>query len=332
MIPAANASGNPLQPLTGEARCVPSAADPTHREEVPMHPTALKSLLSLALATPLLAVAQTPATLDKVKASGEITLAYRESSIPFSYLDDKAQPVGFGFEICQKIVDDVKKATGRADLKVNLQAVTSANRIPLLQNGTIDIECGSTTNNSERGKQVQFATNYFYTGTRFLVKTGTQVKSIDDLKGKTVVSTTGTTNYKILRGLNEEKKLGIDLLAAKDHAESALMVESGRAVAFGMDDILLYGLRASAQNPAALAVVGEPIQVEPYAIMLRRDDPAFKKLVDGTLANLMKSGEFTKLYTKWFQSPIPPKGINLNAPMSQELIDNMKALSDKPAT
>ncbi|HZT55101.1 MAG TPA: amino acid ABC transporter substrate-binding protein, partial [Burkholderiaceae bacterium] len=271
-------------------------------------------------------------TLDKVKASGTITLAYRESSIPFSYLDDKGQPVGFGHEICLKIVDEVKKATGRPDLKVALQSVTSANRIPLLQNGTIDIECGSTTNNSERGKQVQFATNYFYTGTRFLVKTGTQVKSIDDLKGKTIVSTSGTTNYKILRNLNEEKKLGIDLLAAKDHAESALMVESGRALAFGMDDILLYGLRASSQNPAGLAVVGEPIQVEPYAIMLRLDDPAFKKLVDATLAGLMKSGEFTKLYTKWFMSPIPPKGINLNAPMSKELVDNMKALSDKPAT
>jgi len=297
-----------------------------------MRSNTLKILSLLALLAPGLALAQATSTLDKVKAAGAITLAYRESSIPFSYLDDKAQPVGFAHEICLKIVDDVKKAVGKPDLKVNLQSVTSANRIPLLQNGTIDIECGSTTNNSERGKQVQFATNYFYTGTRFLVKTGTQVKTIDDLKGKTVVSTSGTTNYKILRNLNEEKKLGIDLLAAKDHAESALMVESGRAVAFGMDDILLYGLRASAQNPASLSVVGEPIQVEPYAIMIRLNDPAFKKLVDDTLAGLMKSGEFTKLYTKWFQSPIPPKGINLNAPMSQELIDNMKALSDKPAT
>jgi glutamate/aspartate transport system substrate-binding protein len=297
-----------------------------------MRPNALKTLPILALAAPLLAFAQAGGTLDKVKSSGQITLAYRESSIPFSYLDDKAQPVGFAHEICLRIVDDVKKATGRADLKVNLQSVTSANRIPLLQNGTIDIECGSTTNNCERGKQVQFATNYFYTGTRFLVKTGVQVKGIEDLKGKTVVSTTGTTNYKILRNLNEEKKLGMDLLAAKDHAESALMVESGRAVAFGMDDILLYGLRASSQNPASLSVVGDPIQVEPYAIMVRLDDPAFKKLVDGTLANLMTSGEFTKLYTKWFMSPIPPKGINLNAPMSKELTDNLKALSDKPAT
>ncbi len=297
-----------------------------------MRMNALKTLPLLTLLAPMFALAQAGGTLDKVKQSGAITLAYRESSIPFSYLDDKAQPVGFAHEICLKIVDEVKKATGHTDLKVNLQSVTSANRIPLLQNGTIDIECGSTTNNSERGKQVQFATNYFYTGTRFLVKTGTQIKSIDDLKGKTIVSTSGTTNYKILRNLNEEKKLGIDLLAAKDHAESALMVESGRAVAFGMDDILLYGLRASAQNPASLAVVGEPIQVEPYAIMIRLNDPAFKKLVDDTLANLMKSGEFTKLYARWFQSPIPPKGINLNAPMSQELVDNMKALSDKPAT
>ena len=290
----------------------------------------LTTLSLLALAIP--AFAQTTGTLDKVKASGAITLAYRESSIPFSFLDDKAQPVGFAHEICLKIVDEVKKATGRSDLKVNLQSVTSANRIPLLINGTIDIECGSTTNNSTRGKQVQFATNYFYTGTKFLVKSGTAIKSIDDLKGKTIVSTTGTTNYQILRNLNEEKKLGMDLLAAKDHAESALMVESGRAVAFGMDDILLYALRASSQNPTSLAVVGEAIQVEPYAIMLRLDDPAFKKLVDGTLAGLIKSGEFGKLYTKWFQSPIPPKGINLNAPMSPELVENMKTLSDKPAT
>ncbi|WP_349743271.1 amino acid ABC transporter substrate-binding protein [Roseateles cavernae] len=277
------------------------------------------------------ALAQTPATLDKIKASGAMTVAYRESSIPFSYLGGEGQPVGFGWEICGKIVEQVKKATGRADLKVATQAVTSQNRIPLLQNGTIDIECGSTTNNSERAKQVAFATNYFYTGTRLLVRTGSPIKSTADLKGRKVVSTTGTTNYQVLRKLNAEQNLGFELMAAKDHAESALLVQQQRADAFGMDDILLYGLRASAQNPAELAVVGEALQVEPYAIMLRRDDPAFKKLVDDTLAGLMKSGEFEALYKKWFQSPIPPKGINLNAPMSQELQDNLKALSDKPA-
>ena len=294
-----------------------------------------KRLLCLSLfafLAPLAAQAQAPATLDKIKQSGTMTLAYRESSIPFSFLDDKAQPTGFGYEICEKIADKVKAATGRADMKKQYQAVTSANRIPLLQNGTIDIECGSTTNNSERGKQVQFAINYFYTGTRFLVKTGTPVAKLADLAGKQVVSTTGTTNYQIIRRMNEEQKLGIELLGAKDHAESALMVQTGRAVAFGMDDILLYGLKASSQNPAELAVVGEAIQVEPYAIMVRKDDPAFKKLVDDTIAGLMKSGEFEALYKKWFQSPIPPKGINLNAPMSKELVDNIKTLSDKPAT
>lgn len=239
--------------------------------------------------------------------------------------------MGFGWEICGKVVEQVKKTLGRADLKISTQAVTSQNRIPLLQNGTIDIECGSTTNNSERAKQVSFATNYFYTGTRFLVRSDSGIKGLAELKGKKVVSTTGTTNFQVLRKLNAEQGVGFELITAKDHAESALLVQQQRAEAFGMDDILLYGLRASAANPAELAVVGEAIQVEPYAIMLRKDDPAFKKLVDDTLAGLMKSGEFEALYKKWFQSPIPPKGINLNAPMSQELRDNLRALSDKPA-
>jgi glutamate/aspartate transport system substrate-binding protein len=275
--------------------------------------------------------AQASSTLDKVKASGSLVLAYRESSIPFSYLGADARPTGFGWEVCAKVVEQVKKATGRADLKVEMQAVTSQNRIPLMQNGTIDIECGSTTNNSERAKQVAFAINYFYTGTRLLVKAGSPVKALADLAGKKVVSTTGTTNFQVLRRVNAERHLGFELLAAKDHAESALLVQQGRADAFGMDDILLYGLRASAPNPAELAVVGEAVQVEPYAIMLRKDDPAFKKLVDDTLTAMMKSGEFEALYKKWFLSPIPPKGINLNAPMSQELRDNLTALSDRPA-
>jgi ABC-type amino acid transport substrate-binding protein len=288
------------------------------------------ALAALAATLTLPALAQT--TLEKVKASGSISVSYRESSIPFSYLDDKAQPVGFSVDICERIVDEVKKATGRADLKVTRQAVTSANRIPLLVNGTIDIECGSTTNNSDRAKQVAFATNFFYTGTRFLVKADSGIKGLADLNNKVVVSTTGTTNFRIMRNLITEQKLPIELIGAKDHSESALLVESGRAAAFAMDDILLYGLRASAQNPASLAVVGEAIQVEPYALMVRREDPAFKALVDGVLAGMMKSGEFARLYTRWFQSPIPPRGINLNAPMGKELVDNMKLLSDKPAT
>ena len=297
------------------------------------HPSLVAAPL-LAIAAAVLctaAQAQPVSTLDKIKAGGSVTIAYRESSIPFSYLGADAQPTGFGWEICNRLVADMKKATGRADLKVLTQAVTSQNRIPLVQNGTVDIECGSTTNNSERAKQVAFAVNYFYTGTRFLVKANSPIKGLADLKGRKVVTTTGTTNFQILRKLNTDQSLGFELLTAKDHAESALMVQSERADAFGMDDILLYGLRASAQNPAELAVVGEAIQVEPYAIMLRRDDPAFKKLVDDGIAAMMKGGEFEALYKKWFQSPIPPKGINLNAPMSQELKDNLKALSDKPA-
>lgn len=292
----------------------------------------LPLLASLALAIPATTAWAQQATLDKVKASGSISLAYRESSIPFSYLDDKAQPVGFGVDICDRIVDEIRKVTGRADLKVTRQAVTSANRIPLLVNGTIDLECGSTTNNSDRGKQVAFAINYFYTGTRFLVKADSGIKGLAELNNKVLVSTTGTTNFRIMRNMITEQKLPIELIGAKDHAESALLVQSGRAAAFAMDDILLYGLRASAQNPAELAVVGEPIQVEPYAIMMRRDDPGIKALVDGVLSGLMKSGEFTRLYTKWFLSPIPPRGINLNAPMDKALLENLKALSDKPAT
>ena len=297
-----------------------------------MQHTTLKLVLAMMAGMSVLpAQAQAGSTLDKVKAGGSITVAYRESSIPFSYLGSDAKPTGFGWEICGRIVDEVKKATGRADLQVATQAVTSQNRIPLMVNGTIDIECGSTTNNSERARQVAFAINYFYTGTRFLVKAGSPVNGAGDLKGLKVVSTTGTTNYQVLRQLNAERNLGFELLSAKDHAESALLVQTGRADAFGMDDILLYGLRASSQKPADWSVVGEAIQVEPYAIMLRRNDPEFKKLVDGVLTRLMKSGEFELLYTKWFQSPIPPRAINLNAPMSQELRNNLTALSDKPA-
>jgi ABC-type amino acid transport substrate-binding protein len=291
-----------------------------------------KHLLAFAVAALAAtgAIAQANDTIAKVKASGAVTMGVRESSGALSYTLGDGKFAGFHVEVCQRILAELEKQVGRK-LTVNYQSVTSQNRIPLLVNGTIDIECGSTTNNSDRAKQVAFATNYFYTGTRFLVKSDSPVKALADLKGKKVVSTTGTTNYQVLRKLNSEQGLGFDLLAAKDHAESALMVQSGRAEAFGMDDILLYGLKASAANPAELAVVGDPIQVEPYAIMLRKDDPGFKKLVDDTLASMMKSGEFETLYKKWFQSPIPPKGINLSAPMSKELRDNMKALSDKPA-
>jgi len=274
--------------------------------------------------------ADTAGTLDKVRQTGEIAVGFRETSMPFSYLDGQGAPVGFGVDLCQRIVDDVRLAVGR-DVTVRFQPTTSTNRIPLVQNGTVDVECASTTNNRERQQQVAFSINYFYAGTRLLVRTGSKVRSFADLRGRPVVSTTGTSNYRLMRRLDKEQALGIDLLSAKDPAESALMVATGRADAYAMDDVILYFLRASSLRPADWEVVGETVQVEPYAAMLRKDDPAFKKLVDGTLARLMRTGEFQALYRKWFEQPIPPKGLNLNYPMGAELKANLTGLSDQPA-
>jgi ABC-type amino acid transport substrate-binding protein len=271
-------------------------------------------------------------TLEKARRSGEITVAYRETSMPFSYLDGNAKPTGFAYELCRAIAADIALAAGRPDLKVRELAVTSTNRIPLVQNGSVDLECGSTTNNSERQRQVAFSINYFYTGTRLLVRADSPVRGFDDLRGKSVVSVAGSTNYKLVRRVSEERRLDIDLLGAKDPAESALMVAQGRAEAFAMDDVILYFLRASALNPGDWSVVGEAVQVEPYAVMMRRDDPALKSLVDTTLARMMGNGEFEALYRRWFLAPIPPKGINLQYPMSRELRENLRALSDKPAS
>jgi len=297
---------------------------------MPLPQRFLAGLMALAAALPAWAD-ESLGTLDKVRQRGEIGVSYRETSMPFSYLDAQARPGGFAYDLCQAVVADVRRATHRPDLVVREMAVTSTNRIPLVQNGTVDLECGSTTNNSERQKQVAFSINYFYTGTRLLVRADASVKSFDDLRGKAAVSVTGSTNYRLLRVLNEERRLGLELLGAKDPAEAALMVQQGRAVAFAMDDILLYFLRASAVAPADWNVVGETLQVEPYAMMMRRDDPAFKALVDATITRLMRSGEFEQLYRKWFESPIPPRGVNLQIPMGRELRDNLRLLSDKPA-
>jgi len=275
--------------------------------------------------------AQAADTLAKIAASGKITLAYRESSVPFSYLDG-GKPIGFSVELSNAVVEAVKKKLNKPNLEVAMMAVTSQNRIPLLSNGTIDLECGSTTNNSARAKDVSFAVNHFYTGTRLLVKKSSNIKDYADLAKKTVASTTGTTNALVMRKYNAEKNLDMDIVLAKDHADAFLLVESGRAVAFAMDDILLYGLMANAKNPAEFEVVGEALQVEPYACMLAKDDAAFKKLVDDTFIGLMKSGEFEKMYTKWFLQPIPPKNVPLNLPMSPQLRDNIKSPTDKPAT
>jgi glutamate/aspartate transport system substrate-binding protein len=269
-------------------------------------------------------------TLEKIKSAGSITVGHRDASIPFAYLDDKQQPIGYSMDLCAKIVDAVKAELKMPDLKVVLQPVTSATRIPLLANGTIDLECGSTTNNAERQKQIAYTMTSFVTANRFISKKADNLKTLADLKGKTVVSTSGTTNIKQITELNAEKNLGINILAAKDHAESFLMVDTGRASAFVMDDILLAGLAANHSNPGQWQVSSEALSVEPYAIMLRKDDPAFKKVVDGAMTALMKSGEINKIYAKWFLSPIPPKGINLNIPMSDSLKKVIANPTDSP--
>lgn len=265
-------------------------------------------------------------TLKKIKDSGSITVGHRDASVPFSYLDDKQQPIGYSMDLCAKIVDAVKAELKLPNLQVKMNPVTSATRIPLLANGTIDLECGSTTNNLERQKQVAYVVTTFVTANRILSKKSSKITKLDDLKGKTVVSTSGTTNHKQITELNASKSLGMSILAAKDHAEAFLMVETDRAVAFVMDDILLYSLAAGSKTPSDYVVSNDALSIEPYGIMLRKDDPAFKKLADNAVTTLFRSGEINKIYQKWFQTSIPPKNINLNLPITAQL----KAVIVKP--
>jgi glutamate/aspartate transport system substrate-binding protein len=268
-------------------------------------------------------------TLKKIKDSGVIALGHRESSIPFSYYDDKQQVVGYSHDVALKVVDAVKKQLKLPAVAIKLVPVTSQNRIPLVQNGTVDLECGSTTNNLERQKQVAFSNSIFIVGTRFLAKADAVkkgLKDFPDLAGKNVVVTAGTTSERLLRKMNEEKKLNLNITSAKDHGESFLILESGRAVAFMLDDVLLSGEIAKAKRHTDWVVAGTPQSREAYGCEMRKDDPQFKALVDSTIAGLETSGEMAKIYDKWFRHPIPPKGLNLDFPMS----DEMKALFKNP--
>jgi glutamate/aspartate transport system substrate-binding protein len=270
-------------------------------------------------------------TLKNIKETGTITLGFRDSSIPFSYLDDNQKPIGFAMDICYRIVDAVKKELKLDKLEVKLNPVTSSTRIPLLANGTIDLECGSTTNNAEREKQVAFTNTHFLTASRFVSKKSAKIGSIDGLKGKPVVSTAGTTNIKQLTEANAARNLGVTIIPAKDHAEAFLMVETDRAAAFVMDDILLASLVAGSKDPGAYVISSDAFsKPEPYGIMLRRDDPAFKKVVDAATAALYQSGEGERLYDKWFMQKIPPKGLNLNTPIGPELKHEFAHPSDSP--
>ncbi|HZC35497.1 MAG TPA: glutamate/aspartate ABC transporter substrate-binding protein, partial [Chthoniobacterales bacterium] len=275
--------------------------------------------------------AQEPAgTLKKIKDSGSISLGYRESSIPFSYYDDKNQVVGYSQELAALVIEAIKKKLNLPNLQVKKVPVTSGNRIPLVQNGTVDIEAGSTTNNLDREKQVSFSNTMFIIGTRLLVKKNSGIKDFPDLKGKTVVTTAGTTSEVLLRAMNEKNSMGMDIISAKDHAESFLILQSDRAVAFMMDDALLAGERAKARNPKDWEIVGTPQSKEAYGMMLPKDDVEFKKVVDAAIAQAETSGAAEKLYQKWFLSPIPPKGLNLNLPMSDDIKALFKSPNDKP--
>ena len=279
-------------------------------------------MLSLLVAGTLAAPAgaqELTGTLKKIKDAGAITIGHRDASVPFSYYDDKQQPVGYAMDLCMRVVDAVKSELKTPKLEVKYQLVTSANRIPLMANGTIDLECGSTTNNLDRQKQVAFATTHFVTANRFVSKKASNIKALADLKGKTVVSTAGTTNIKQITEINAQQNMGMNILSANGHAEAFQMVETGRAVAFVMDDILLYSLVAQARAPGDYVISSEALSVEPYGIMLRRDDAAFKKVVNGAINGLYKSGQVNAIYQKWFLKPIPPRNINLNVPMSAPL-------------
>ncbi|PXX35243.1 amino acid ABC transporter substrate-binding protein [Undibacterium pigrum] len=258
-------------------------------------------------------------TLKKIKESGVITLGVRDSSVPFSFIDDKQVYQGYSVDLCKKVVIAVQKHLGLASLKTEFNPVTSASRLPLMANGTIDLECGSTTNNLERQKQVAFAPTMFLAAGRLMYKKSSAIQSLADLRGKTVVSTAGTANLKQLTIMNGEQNLGLNIVAAADHAEAFLMLETGRASAFALDDILMASLAASSKNPADYEMSKEPLSLEPYGIMLRREDAAFKKVVDTAISTIYTSGEINGIYAKWFNSSIAPKGINLRFPVSPQL-------------
>jgi glutamate/aspartate transport system substrate-binding protein len=258
-------------------------------------------------------------TLAKIKKTGAITLGVRDGSVPFSYLDDKQQYIGYSVDLCMKVVGALRTELGLPNLKVAMNPVTSANRIPLMANGTIDLECGSTTNNLERQQQVAFAPTMFLIGSRLLAKKSSNIKSLADMKGRTLVATAGTSTLKQMTMLNNEQRLGMTILIGKDHPESFLIMETGRAVAEANDDILLAAQVANSKDPAQFEITREPLSVEPYGIMMRKGDPAFKKVVDAAIVKVYQSGEITRIYNKWFLAPIPPKNITMNFPMPTQL-------------
>ena len=279
--------------------------------------------VSTAIASPS---AQELDALKKIKATNTFTIGHRDVSMPFSYFDDKQHPIGYSMDLCMRIVDALKTTQKAPKLDVKLRPVTAANRIPLLANGTVDIECGATTNTIERQQQVSFVTTTFVAATRLAWKKSAKFTSLNDLKDKTVVAVAGTTNLRQITEANSQRGLRLTIVPAKHHNDAFAMLEKGEAAAFASDDILIYGMIANAAAPADYAVSSDALSVEPYGIMVRKDDKGLKKVADDTIRALFKSGEIDKIYAKWFLSPIPPKNVVLNAPMS----DALKKVIAKP--
>jgi glutamate/aspartate transport system substrate-binding protein len=268
-------------------------------------------------------------TLQKIKETGAVTLGYRETSVPFSFLDGQQMPVGISMDLCNAIVEKVKQQLNLPKLEVKQVAVNSSNRIPLVVNGTVDVECGGTANNAARQKQVSFSVATFVSQPMWLTRTDAKIAKPADLKGKTVVVTQGSNAVAFARKFNDEQKMDLTIIQAKDHGESMLTLDSGRAVAWLEDDILLAGEKANSRNGASFTLVPSGLDTIYYGLMLKKDDAQFKALVDGVIAGLMKSGEFDKLYKKWFESPIPPRNVNLAFAMSDKLKERIKSPSDR---
>ncbi|MBR0872526.1 amino acid ABC transporter substrate-binding protein [Bradyrhizobium tropiciagri] len=283
-------------------------------------PVLLAVPLAFALAASPAAAEELSGTLQKVKETKKITLGYQEASVPFNYLDDQQRPIGFALDICLKIVDAVKQQLGTPDIAVDYLPVTSSNRIPLMVNGTIDLHCSATTNSADRQKQVTFTNTHFLSATKFAAKKSSGINTIDDLKGKSVTAVAGSVNLTQLIKVNAERKLGVNVLPAKDQAEAFLMLETDRAQAYALDDVQLYVAIARSKQPALYMVSEEAFsKAEPFGIMLRREDAPFKALADRATAELYKSPEIEVMYRKWLEAPTPPNGINYNVPMSPAL-------------
>jgi glutamate/aspartate transport system substrate-binding protein len=297
----------------------------------------MKKTLLMLLAISIIGLFSTPAafaqqsTLDKMRSSGAVTMGVRESSGALSYTLGDGKYAGFHVEICNTVLRDIQKQLNMKTLDIKYSPVTSQNRIPLLQNGTVDIECGSTTNNATRQKDVAFAVTTYVEEIRIAVKANSGITSLNQLNGKKVATTTGTTSVQLLRKHERATGVNFEEIFGKDHADSFLLLESGRADAFVMDGSILAGNIANARNPGDYRIVGEVIAVEPIAIMMRKDDPSFKKAVDESIIKMMKDGTLTKLWDKWFMQPIPPKNARVGLALSDSTKQAWSSPNDRPA-